>query len=201
MTDFNSYDSQIYAFGQGPSATTITAPSLGVTTATPVVLSGTVMDVSAGASQEAVKANFPNGLPCVSDASQSLWMQYVYEQQPEPTNTIGVQVYLTAIDPNKNTVSLGTTTTDSSGFYSFSYTPPISGHYTVIATFDSTGAYYGSCAESAFTANNPPPTAAPTAAPITGLASQSSLTLGIVAAVIVILIAIAIVAILLLRKK
>ena len=35
MTTFNSYDGQIYAYGQGPSKTTVTAPKSGVTTATP----------------------------------------------------------------------------------------------------------------------------------------------------------------------
>ena len=71
MTTLNAYDDQIYAYGQGPSATTVSAPSVGVTTATPVTITGTVMDISAGSQQEAVAANFPNGLPCVSDASMS----------------------------------------------------------------------------------------------------------------------------------
>ena len=55
-----------------------------------------------------LEANFPNGLPCVSDASMTQWMEYVYEQQPEPTNVTGVPVTLTAIDPNGNFVTLGT---------------------------------------------------------------------------------------------
>ena len=28
LTTYNSYDGQIYAYGQGPSATTVTAPNL-----------------------------------------------------------------------------------------------------------------------------------------------------------------------------
>ena len=67
-----------------------------------MIISGTVTDVSAGASQEAVAANFPNGLPCVSDASMTQFMEYVYEQQPKPTNMTGVPVTLTAIDSNGN---------------------------------------------------------------------------------------------------
>jgi hypothetical protein len=164
-------------------------------------MTGTVMDVSAGATQEAVAANFPNGLPCVSDASMSQWMEYVYEQQPNPSNTTGVPVTLTAIDPNGNTVTLGTTTTDQSGFYSLTYTPPIPGHYTVIATFAGTGGYYGSYAESAFYASNPPSTPVPTATPVSNVATMSGLTIGIVAAAIAIIIAIAIVGLLILRKK
>ena len=49
-----------------------------------MIISGTVTDVSAGASQEAVAANFPNGLPCVSDASMTQWMEYVYDAAASP---------------------------------------------------------------------------------------------------------------------
>jgi len=141
----NAYDNQIYAFGQGPSATTISAPSVGITTKTPVTITGSVMDISAGSKQEAVAANFPNGLPCVSDASMTPWMEYVYEQQPKPTNTIGVQVTLTAIDPNHNFITVGTATTDSSGNFGFVWNPPqVVGPYQITATFSGTNSYYGS---------------------------------------------------------
>jgi hypothetical protein len=201
MATVNCYDNQIYAYGQGPSKTTVTAPDIGVTTATPITITGTVIDVSAGASQQAVAANFPNGLPAVSDASMTQWMEYVYEQQSEPNNVTGVPVTLTAIDPNGNTVTLGTATSDASGFYTYTYTPPIPGDYKVIATFAGTGAYYGSYAESAFYASSPSATPAPSATPITGLATMSGLTIGIVAAAIAIIIAIAIVGLLMLRKR
>jgi outer membrane protein assembly factor BamB len=74
----NAYDTQAYSFGQGPSKTTVTAPQVGITTATPITITGRVTDICAGSQQAAVVANFPNGLPCVSDASQSAWMEYVY---------------------------------------------------------------------------------------------------------------------------
>ena len=91
--------------------------TLALQLATPYRISGTVMDVSAGASQEAVKADFPNGLPCISDADQGHFMATVYEQQPMPTDMTGVPVTLTAIDPNGNLVTLGTTTSLASGTY------------------------------------------------------------------------------------
>ena len=201
LTTFNSYDGQIYAFGQGPSATTVTTPNIGVTTATPIVISGTVMDVSAGASQQAVKANFPNGLPCVSDASQSAWMEYVYQQQPHPTNVTGVTVDLTSIDPNGNTVPIGTATSDASGMFHYTWTPPITGAYTIIATFPGSNAYYPSYAEAALYAANPPATASPVPTPISQATTQSYV-LGIGIAMIVIIIVIgAVLALLLLRKK
>jgi len=202
-TFFNSYDGQIYAYGQGPSATTVTAPNPVGTVGQPMIISGTVMDVSAGASQEAVAGLFPHGLPCVSDASQEGLMDYAYEQQPLPTNIVGVPVTITAVDPNGNYVTLGTTTTiGSSGVYGVTWTPPdVPGNYTVTATFAGSGAYYPSSAVTTLYVGPAPATPAPTAPPVTGLASQSSLTLGIAAAVIAIIIAIAIVGILLLRKK
>ena len=108
----NMYDNQIYAFGQGPSKTTVTAPNIGATTATPIMITGTVTDISAGTKQNQQAADFPNGVPCVSDASQSQWMEYVYMQKPKPTNVTGVPVTLSVIDSNGNYRSIGTTTTD-----------------------------------------------------------------------------------------
>ncbi len=202
MTTLNAYDNQIYAYGVGPSKTTVTAPAAGVTVGTPVTITGSVMDISAGSQQEAVAANFPNGLPCVSDASMTQWMEYVYEQQPHPTNTTGVQVTLTAIDPNHNTVTLGTATTNILGDYGLSWTPPsVPGTYQIIATFSGTNSYYSSAASTYCTVSAAAPTAASTAAPQSGLATMSALTYGIVAVIIVIIIAIAIVGLLLLRKK
>ena len=92
MTTFNSYDGQIYAYAQGPSKITISAPPIGVTTKTPITITGTITDVSPGASQSAVAKNFPNGLPCVSDASMTGLMEAAYEQQPLPSNLTGVPV-------------------------------------------------------------------------------------------------------------
>jgi hypothetical protein len=201
MTSFNSYDGQVYAYGRGPSATTVTAPDIGVTTATPVTITGTVMDVSAGASQEAVAANFPHGLPCVSDASMTQFMEAVYEQQPMPTNITGVPVQIAVLDSNGNHYPIGTVTTDASGFYSLHWTPIIPGNYTVYATFAGTQSYYGSYAEAAFYAGSPPATPAPTAAPPSGLASTGTVELGIAAVIIVIVIIGAVLAVLTVRRR
>jgi len=199
MLSRNCYDNQIYAMGRGPSATTVTAPDLGVTTATPITIRGTVMDVSAGASQDAIARNFPHGLPCVSDASQSHWMEYVYEQQPYPSGTTGVPVILSVIDANNNFRTIGTTTSDASGTYSYTWTPDIPGNYTLVASFPGTNSYYGSSAETAFYASIPP-TAAPTATAVTGLATSSDVMYIGVAIIIVIIIIGAVLAVLMMRK-
>ena len=159
------------------------------------------MDVSAGASQQAVKANFPNGLPCVSDASQSHWMEYVYQQQPMPANTTGATVTLSVIDSNNNFRTIGTTTTDTSGTFALTWTPDIPGNYTIIASFGGSNSYYGSTAETHMYASSPASTSTPAASPVTGLASTSTVELGFVAVIIVIIIGIAVLALLMVRKR
>ena len=116
------------AFGKGPSAMTISAPQIGSNNRkTPITITGTVTDVSAGASQDAVEKKFPNGLPAVSDASQSHWMEYVYQQQVAPANTTGVPVTISVIDANNNFRTVGTTTSEALGTYALTWTPDIPG--------------------------------------------------------------------------
>jgi hypothetical protein len=199
MTTLNAYDNQVYAYGQGPSKTTVSAPSVGVTTNTPVTITGMVTDISAGASQEAVAANFPNGLPAVSDASMSQFMETVYMQQPIPHNVTGVPVTISVLDSNGNYRTIGTTTTDGTGAYGLTWTPDIPGNFTVIATFAGSGGYYGSSAQTYFYASAP---ATPTPAPPTAPAPMTDTY--VIGGVIAIIIAIAIVGALLammLRKR
>ena len=87
------------------------------------------MDISAGTKQNEQAADFPNGVPCVSDASQSAWMEYVYMQKPEPTNVTGVPVTLSVIDSNGNYRPIGTATSDSSGMFTYTWAPDIPGSY------------------------------------------------------------------------
>jgi len=197
----NMYDNQIYALGKGPSATTVTAPNIGVTTATPITITGTVLDVSPGTKQTQTAANFPYGVPCVSDESESHFMEYVYEQQPAPANTTGVPVSLTETDHNGNTYTIGTTRTNALGVYGFTWTPPIEGNYTVVATFAGSNSYWGSSASTyvyAGAAASPYPTAAP---PVTGLVSWNSFELGITLIIIVIVVIGAVLAMLMMRKR
>ena len=48
-------------------------------------------------------------------------------QQAKPTNAKGVEVTLSAIDPNGNLVPIGTTTSDMNGNYAISFTPEVPG--------------------------------------------------------------------------
>jgi outer membrane protein assembly factor BamB len=195
----NGYDNQIYCYGSGPTRTTVTAPDVGVTTATPITITGTVTDISAGSQQNAVAMNFPNGLPAVSDASMSKFMEAVYQQQPMPNNITGVPVTIMVTDSNHNTRAIGTTTSNANGFYSLTWTPDITGNYTITAIFAGTDAYYGSSANAAFYAS-PAATTAPTSIPATGLASNTTVEYIGVAIIIAIIIIGAVLAMLVTRR-
>jgi len=201
LLSYNCYDGQVYAFNKGPSAVTVTAPDVGVTTDTPIRITGTVMDVSAGTTQEQQKFDFPNGVPCVSDASESAFMEYVYENQPAPTNTTGVQVTLTETDHNGNTYTIGTTTSDALGDWGITWTPPIPGDYQITATFAGSNSYYGSAASTSMTATAAVATTVATTAPVQSFATTSDLMLGIAAVIVVIIIIGAVLAVLMMRKR
>jgi outer membrane protein assembly factor BamB len=140
----DTYDQRIYAIGKGPSELTVEAPLTGIACGSSVILRGTVMDVSPGTEDATIKLRFPSGVPAVADDSMSEWMKFVYKQFPQPMCS-GVPVKLeVVVDPNGNWYDIGTTWTDSSGFYSISWEPPVPGHYYILATFAGTDSYYSS---------------------------------------------------------
>jgi len=149
LIQWNSYDAQIYSIGKGPTATTVVASPKISEQGSNVLVEGTVTDISAGTKDSDRAARFPNGVPAVSDASQSAWMEYVYMQQEKPTNATGVPVTVSVLDPNGNTYVVGTTTSDLNGHYKLTFVPPVSGEYTVIASFAGSESYWPSQAETA----------------------------------------------------
>ena len=155
MVGYNSYDAQIYTFGKGPSQITADIKDDTVESGNSVFITGTVMDLASGTTDSDRSARFPNGVACVSDASQSAWMEYVYMQQPKPTNATGVSVELYVLDANGNYRMIGTTTTDTNGYYSYQWTPDVSGKYTVYAVFSGTNSYYNSQTTTAFAVDEP----------------------------------------------
>jgi len=188
LVSWDSYTAKIFAYGQGPTQTTVSAPDAGVPFGSAVTIKGSVMDISAGVKQEGVIENFPAGVPAVSDASISQWMEYVYKQQTKPTNTTGVTVVIDVLDANNNYRNIGTVTTDANGFFTLAWTPDISGAYKVFATFPGSQGYYASSAVSSFAVDAAPEhTAAPTQAPAS-LADQYLLpaTGGIIVAIILV---------------
>jgi hypothetical protein len=158
IATMDTYDQRLYALGKGPSATTVTAPNAGVQLGSSVLISGRVTDISPGTNDYSLKARFPNGVPAVADAIMSDWMLYVYKQFPRPANVTGVEVTIDVIDSNGNYRSIGTTTSDSSGYFSLEWLPDISGKYMVIATFPGSKSYYASFDETAFVVDEAPST-------------------------------------------
>jgi hypothetical protein len=161
LVSMNYYDNKIYCYGKGPSALTVTAPDSGFELGKSVVIRGTVTDISAGTQQTEQAARFPNGVPAVSDDSQEAWMEYVYEQQSKPTNATGVQVKIDVLDSNNNYRNIGTTSSDASGMFTFTWTPDIQGSYTVYASFAGSKSYWPSSSETSFSVDAAASTPAP----------------------------------------
>jgi len=156
------YDNRIYSFGKGPTAITMSASPKTSTNGDKVIVEGYVTDIAPGTSQYDVAARFPTGVPAVSDASMTQHMQYVYMQYPRPTNTTGVEVTISVLDPNNNYYEVATTTSDADGYYSCSFVPEVAGDYKVMATFDGSKAYWGSHVQTSISVDDPPlPTEAP----------------------------------------
>ena len=195
---FNAYDGQVYSIGKGPSKTTIEAPMAAIELGKSLVIRGTVTDIAAGTKQDEQAARFPNGVPAVSDTSQSAWMAYVYMQKPRPMDTTGVTISLSVVDANGNYREIGTTTSND-GFFSLNWKPDIEGQYTVYASFAGSESYWPSNAVTAFAVDPAVATPTPTEAP-----AQSVSDMYFVPAVAGIIVAIAVVGImiiLVLRKR
>lgn len=207
LVAYNSYDAQVYAYGQGLSATTVSAPDTAIPLGTPVLIKGTVTDQSPGNTCLGIPAA---GTPAISDESMSEWMAYLYMQQPKPTNATGVNVRLTATDTNNKTYDIGSTTSDEAGLYATSWVPPATGVYIITATFEGSNSYFGSSAETAIVVSqaatavttDPAQTSSSTPNPnVEPPESNTATTLYIAIAAAIILIAIAAVALLLKSRK
>ncbi len=199
LVAWNSYDCQIYTYGKGPTQLTVDAPKTSLDSGKSIVISGAILDISSGTTDDQRSAQFPNGVGCVSEASQEAWMEYVYMQQPKPNNATGVSITLSVVDSNGNYRTIGTTTSTPDGYYSFTWKPDIAGDYMIYAQFEGSESYWPAHAVSSFAVDQEiAPTTAPTAPP-QSMAEQYFIP-GLVA-VIVVIIAIGAMNLLLLRKR
>ena len=165
IATMDTYDQRVYGIGKGATQTTIVAPTSSIDSGKAIIVQGRVTDISPGLSDYAITSRFPNGVPAVSDDSMSQMMLYVWKQFECPTNATGVPLNIAVIDSNGNYRTIGTTTSDSNGGYSFSWVPDIAGQYTVYVTFAGSKAYYGSIAQATFVADEAHATVTPTEAP------------------------------------
>jgi len=195
----DTYDQRIYGIGKGPSATTVTAPDTVQPLGKSVLVKGMVTDTSPGTQEYSKTARFPNGVPAVADENMSDWMLYVYKQFERPADVVGVEVIVSVLDPNNNCYEVGRTTSDASGMFKLMFTPEVPGEYTVIASFEGSGAYYGSFAETAIGVEEvPQPTPEPTPTP----ASVADMYfVPAVSGIIVAIVVVGLVIILMLRKR
>ena len=196
MLSFNAYDNQIYCYGKGQTQTTVETSTVTNNNAQ-VQISGTVTDQSPG---QTCLGKPAAGTPAIDDQYMSLWMEYLYEQSPKPTNATGVPVTVSYVDPNNNLYTIGTVTTDTNGQYSMTFKPDIPGTYAITATFGGSNSYFTSSAQTHMTFDLPASaTASPTAQP----ASPADLYFvpAIAGLFVLIIVGLAIVILLVLRKR
>ena len=163
LVAWNCYDAQIYCFGKGPSRTVLTA-SPKVAEGGSILIEGKVTDESPGTRSSNLRARFPNGVPAVADENMSVWMEYLYMQQPRPENLKGVPVKIWAVMPNGTSIFIGESATDplNGGIFSLNWTPQEQGTYTIIAVFDGSDSYWGSYDSTAVAVISGASVAAPT---------------------------------------
>jgi len=138
-----------YAFGKGETVTTVSIQNDVVAKGEPVLIKGSVLDMSPA--QE--------GTAAIADEHMSAWMEYLHMQQTFPMDATGVEVSLDVIDPNGNWVNIGTATSNTDGNYGLSWTPEHEGTYQIIATFEGSESYYASH-DTTYMAVGPAPSAA-----------------------------------------
>jgi outer membrane protein assembly factor BamB len=197
----SQYDNLIYCIGKGPSATTVEAPLTGTPAGSTQIIQGTVTDQSPGAIAHATKYGLLNGVAAVSDESQGVWMEYIYQQQAKPTNATGILVSIDALDPNNNYIHIGDAVSDLSGHFSYAWTTPdVPGKYTIIATFAGSASYGSSFAETAtYVEDQQAPASTPTAIPLS--IADTYFVPAIVGLFVLIVIVLALLIVLLLRKR
>ena len=118
-------------------------------------------------------------------------------QQERPANATGVPVSLDVVDANGNFRHIGTTTSDTNGFFTYQWIPDIEGMYTVVATFEGSESYYPSFSQASFAVDP----AGATPAPTTATTATSPIELYVIGTGIAVIIAVAIVGLLILRKR
>jgi hypothetical protein len=198
----NAIDNEIYAYGRGPSGTTVSAPQIIPSLGQSVMLTGTVTDQTpTGRRDTNDKVVWTlQGTPAVSDDSMTAWMDYKFQQQIYPTNATGVPVSLDIIDPNGNSYNIGTVTTDLNGKYSISFKPDIPGNYQIIASFAGSKSY-GPSSDTTYLSVGGPEASTPTAIPSTESVADTYFVPAIAGLFILIIIVLVLVVLMMLRKR
>ena len=179
LTYDNIYDGNMYVYGKGKSATTVTAPDTAVPLGTSLVIKGSVLDLSPA----------QPGTPCVSVDSMATQMEYLHMQMPidgmyHNATISGVPVILTAVGADGSFVDLGTVTTDGYyGTFSKTWTPPKEGDYKIVAQFAGDDSYGSSSAGTSLSVG--PAVSVPSTPEVPTPVDNTMLLYGILVAVII----------------
>jgi len=160
----NLFDAEIYCFGKGPSATTVSAPQTVLSLGSSVMITGTVTDqTQTGRRNTNDITDFSlKGTPAICDEDMGAWMEYLFMDQIKP-DAKGVPVTLFTIDPNGNYIPIGEATSDINGNYGILFKPEVPGTYQIHASFAGSKAYGSSSATTNLAVGeNPITTPAPT---------------------------------------
>ncbi|MFZ7138451.1 MAG: PQQ-binding-like beta-propeller repeat protein [archaeon] len=161
IATMNTYDQRIYGVGKGASELTAKINDDVISLGSSAQVTGTIMDVSSGTRSTALTTRFPSGVPAIADEDMSEWMKYVYMQFERPADAEGVTVILCAVDPNGNYMDIDRTTSDAYGNWALAFKPELEGTYKIIATFEGSGAYYGSTTTTYLTVEPAPAVSTP----------------------------------------
>ncbi|MCW4030223.1 MAG: PQQ-binding-like beta-propeller repeat protein [Candidatus Bathyarchaeota archaeon] len=202
LVGLNYYDGEIYAFGRGPSATTVTAANPASTLGSTVLIQGTVTDQTPSGKRTTndILDFSLKGTPAISDEDMTAWMEYKFMQQPEPVDAKGVPVTLATVDPNGNYREIGEATSDMYGNYAVPFTPDVPGTYQILATFAGSKSY-GPSASSTYLTVTDQSTPAPTAATSSVSVADQYFIPAVIAIIITIILVGVVLGVLLLRKR
>ena len=196
LTASNRYDGYMYVLGKGTSTTTVTSPDIAAPKGTSIVIKGTVLDQSPAQPET----------PCVSKESMATQMEYLHMQHPidgldHNLTMTGVPVTLTAIDSNGNVIDIGTATTNAYyGTFSYEWTPPNEGKYTITASFSGDDSY-GSSSAGTDLSVGPASAASTTSAPVQAAADYSMTIIGVGIGIAIVVVITGAAIVFLLRKR
>jgi outer membrane protein assembly factor BamB len=131
----NEYNGILYCFGRARTSVEVLVSPTIATQGSPILIEGYVLDQSPEI----------RGEPVVGNKDMARWMEYLYMQRPCPTEIVGVSVQIRVIqDSTGSKQDLGFAETDLYGHFSFEFTPPVPGLYTVATRFLGTDPYFSS---------------------------------------------------------
>jgi outer membrane protein assembly factor BamB len=153
----NEYDGLLYCFGPGPTSVQVSVSPTIQSNGTSVLIQGYVLDQSPAQ---------PN-TPCISNQDMSGYMQFLHMQQPCPLNIRGVPVELRAITASGSIIEITKSTppTDLYGHFSYLWTPPGPGNYTIVARYLGDDSYFPSYAGTGLLVEPASPMASSTSSP------------------------------------